>query len=62
VGELERAPRPFGFEPPQWRTLVGRAGALRDALESDPDDEAALDDDGLKELAATVRELVRQYV
>ncbi|UDY37164.1 hypothetical protein [Dermatobacter hominis] len=62
VGELERMAPPFGFEPPQWRTLVTRAIALRDALTAGPDDPGALDDDELRTVAADVRDLVRQYV
>jgi hypothetical protein len=62
VTDLERMPRPFGFESPQWKVLVGRAGSLRDALEAEPGTDDALDDRGLSELAAEIRELVRQYV
>jgi hypothetical protein len=62
VTDLERMPRPFGFESPQWKVLVGRAGSLRDALEAEPGTEDALDDRGLSELAAEIRELVRRYV
>jgi hypothetical protein len=62
VGTLERMAPPFGFEPPQWRTLVTRAIVLRDALTAGTGDEAALSDDELRAVAADVRDLVRQYV
>lgn len=62
VGTLERMGPPFGFEPPQWRSLVSRSLLLRDALEAAPDDPAALTDDGLREAAAELRDLIRQYV
>ena len=54
---------PFGFEPGQWRTLVGAVEALRDALEggeADPGDPSS--DDEVAELARRVRDLVRNYV
>ncbi|MFZ4516863.1 MAG: hypothetical protein ACOYOP_00620 [Microthrixaceae bacterium] len=63
TGELERTSLPFGFEPPQWRRLVGAAVRVRDALEAtDPEDPAALDDAALAEAADDVRALLRQYV
>jgi hypothetical protein len=62
ASDLERMPPPFGFEPPQWRALVGRATRLRDALAAGPDSDDSLDDDELKSLAGEVRDLVRQYV
>ena len=62
VGTLERMAPPFGFEPPQWKTLVARAIVLRDALAAGPKDEAALDDAELRQVAADVRDLVRQYI
>jgi hypothetical protein len=62
VGTLERMAPPFGFEPPQWRTLVNRAIVLRDALTAGPHDPEALDDEDLREVAGDVRDLVRQYI
>jgi hypothetical protein len=62
VGTLERMAPPFGFEPPQWRTLVSRSIALRDALVAGPGDDAELSDEELRAVAADVRDLVRQYV
>lgn len=62
VGVLERMGPPFGFEPPQWRSLVSCSTLLRDALAAGPDDDAALDDDELREAAAGLRDLLRQYV
>lgn len=62
VGDLERMPPPFGFEPGQWRTLVTRAVRLRDAFEATPGTDDALADAELSSLAGEVRDLVRQYV
>jgi hypothetical protein len=62
ASDLERMAPPFGFEPGQWRLLVGKAVALRDALAADPGTDDALDDDGLSALAAETRDLLRQYV
>ncbi len=62
AADLERMPPPFGFEPGQWRTLVGRALRLRAALAAGPGSDDALDDADLSELAGEVRDLVRQYV
>lgn len=62
VGVLERMGPPFGFEPSQWGAVVSRAVVLRDALAAGPDDDAALDDDELRDAAATVRDLLRQYL
>jgi len=59
---LERMAPPFGFEPGQWRTLVGRAVRLREALEAEPGTEDAIDDEEFSTLAGEVRDLVRQYV
>ena len=55
AGDLERMPPPFGFEPGQWRTLVGRAVRLRDALAAAPGSDDALDDHELSTLAGEVR-------
>jgi len=62
VGVIERMGPPFGFEPPQWGALVGRAVVLRDALAAGPDDDAALDEFELRDAAAAVRDVLRQYV
>lgn len=62
VGVLERMGPPFGFEPSQWSAVVSRAVVLRDALAAGPDDDAALDDDELRDAAATVRDLLREYL
>jgi hypothetical protein len=66
---IEQLALPFGFEPGQWRTFVGRVLELRDALggqRSDGDAEGGdvehASDEEIAELAAGVRDLVRQYV
>ncbi len=62
---------PFGFEPRQWRTLVDAAEALTAAITGDQDADTAdgrregtgaTDDDSVSELAAALRDLLRQYV
>ena len=73
AGVLEQLALPFGFEPGQWRTLVGAVLQLRSAIEggpsdgdgdADPDDGAAgpATDEQIAQLATRVRDLVRQYV
>jgi hypothetical protein len=53
---IEQVAVPFGFEPAQWRHLVGLVQQLRDSLEGeDSDAEVA-------STAATVRDLVRRYI
>jgi len=59
---LENMSLPFGFDRRQWHALIGRAQALRLAIEAQPGDEDALDDDAFRVLAGEVRDLVRQYV
>lgn len=67
---VEQLALPFGFEPMQWRQLVGAVQHLRDGLtgvgddpESRRDEPAAqVSDVEISERAAAVRELVRQYV
>jgi hypothetical protein len=64
---LGRLALPFGFEPPQWRALVSQVTALRDAIEpGEVDGEgerpAALGDTEIAEMAASVRDLLRQYI
>jgi hypothetical protein len=61
---VEQLALPFGFEPGQWRTFVGRVLELRDALGgqgAEGGSEGASDVE-IAELAAGVRDLVRQYV
>lgn len=73
---------PFGFEPSQWRRLVGEVADLRSAIEGEPDgggaDDADADEDEtgdaavdrsgpdtdarIAELAAVLRDHLRQYV
>lgn len=64
---------PFGFDGPQWRRLVDGVEALRAAImgevpdDDDPDGAApgpdgAADDASVAELAATLRDHLRQYV
>lgn len=62
VATLERMAPPFGFEPPQWRLLVGRATTLRDALAAAPGQPGSLDDAELRVAAAQARDVVRQYI
>ena len=61
---VEQLALPFGFEPGQWRTFVGRVLELRDAIGgADSSDGAGpVSDEEIAELAAGVRDLVRQYV
>ncbi len=71
---LAQVALPFGFEPAQWRTLVGAVTALREAIsptgarddgdaDSDPAPAAGpAGDDEIAELAATARDTVRQYI
>ena len=59
---LENMSLPFGFDRRQWHALIGRAQALRLAIEAQPGDDDALDDDAFRVLAGEVRDLVRQYV
>ena len=71
---LAQVALPFGFEPAQWRTLVGAVTALREAISptgaggGDADDgepapaAAPAGDDEIAELAATARDTVRQYI
>ena len=74
---LAQVALPFGFEPAQWRSLVGAVTALREAISptgagtGDPDagadDEPApaagpAGDAEIAELAATARDTVRQYI
>ena len=61
---VEQLALPFGFEPGQWRTFVGRVLELRDALDGRGSDDGAdsPSDEEVAELAAGVRDLVRQYV
>jgi hypothetical protein len=47
---------PFGFTPAVWNDLVGQAKALRRALEGEADDQEIMD------RAATLRNVLRQYV
>ena len=68
---------PFGFEPAQWRRLVGEVADLRVAIEGEvapepvegePDDEPVTgpvgpaSDERIAELAAALRDHLRQYV
>lgn len=56
---------PFGFEPAQWRALVGGVTALRNAIQPADDAEAEAEpagDDRIAELAADARDLIRQYI
>lgn len=65
AGVVEHLALPFGFEPAQWRFLVGSVLGLRDAIDGGSGtDEADGDrtDDEIADLARTVRELVRQYI
>ncbi|MFN7149852.1 MAG: hypothetical protein ACK4V6_10265 [Microthrixaceae bacterium] len=64
---LGRLALPFGFEPPQWRALVSQVVALSDAIEpgdADGSGEApeAVGDAEIASMAASVRELLRQYI
>ena len=61
---VEQLALPFGFEPAQWRTFVGRVLELRDALggQGGEDGTESPSDEEVAELAAGVRDLVRQYV
>lgn len=61
---VEHLALPFGFEPGQWRTFVGRVLELRDALggHGGGDGTEGASDEEVAELAAGVRDLVRQYV
>lgn len=61
ASQLEQLALPFGFEPPQWRRLVTAAQQLRMAIEGSDDAEAA-SDGTISELAAQLRDLVRQYI
>ncbi len=59
---LERMGPPFGFEPPQWKALVGMSSRLRDALAAGPGDEVALTDPEIRTLSGDLKALLRQYV
>ena len=59
---LERMGPPFGFEPPQWKALVGLSSRLRDALAAGPGDEVALTDPEIRTLSGDLKALLRQYV
>jgi hypothetical protein len=52
----ESLPVPYGFEPRVWENVVGRATAVRQALEADTDG------DQVVELAKDLRATLRQYV
>jgi hypothetical protein len=57
VDRIEGRPLPFGFGPALWNDIVGRAVALRSAIEDD-----AVDDLDLMDQARDLRTLLRQYV
>jgi hypothetical protein len=64
---LGRLALPFGFEPPQWRALVSQVTALSDAIEPGADGDSgdvpvAAGDAEIAEMAASVREQLRQYI
>lgn len=64
---VEQLALPFGFDPSQWRRFVSVVTALRDAISpsdgSDGDGTGAPPtDEEISELAAKVRDQVRQYV
>jgi hypothetical protein len=48
---------PFGFERPQWRTILAASDALADSFEP-----GGIDDDAIRERAATLRALLRDLV
>ncbi len=64
---LEQLSPPFGFEPREWRSLVGEVGGLRDlidprASEDTVDEAGPASDDDISQRARSVRELIRRYV
>jgi hypothetical protein len=59
---LERMGPPFGFEQPQWKTLVAMSSRLRNALAAGPGDEDALTDSEIRSLSGELKGLLRQYV
>lgn len=59
---LELMGPPFGFDPPQWKALVGTSSRLRNALAAGPGDEEALSDPDLRSLAKDLSALLRLYV
>lgn len=59
--QLEQLALPFGFEPAQWRRLVGSAQSLRDAIVP-PEGSDAVEDAELSARAVELRDLIRQYI
>ncbi len=67
---LEQLALPFGFEPADWRRLVGEVQRLRSMLDPESvgtlgeDDDASVDatDAEIAEQARRVRELLRHYI
>ena len=67
---LEQMALPFGFEPPQWRRLVGAAQQVRDAIEPPDGPDVAeggavpepASDETISDLAANLRNEIRQYI
>jgi hypothetical protein len=48
---------PFGFPPKVWESILGQGAALTELVES-----GTLDDDTVEEVAASLRDLLRDYV
>ena len=67
---LEQLALPFGFEPAEWRRLVGEVQRLRSMLDPESvgtlgeDDDSSIDttDAEIAEQARRVRELLRHYI
>jgi hypothetical protein len=62
---IVRVALPFGFEPAQWRQLVAAVAVLGEAIEGESastDVSEPTSDERIAELAAALREHLRQYV
>jgi len=60
---MDRLPVPFGFDRPQWKSLVDQADALSDLIAGDEEDEGVRPDDATIIAAATaLRDQLRSLV